>query len=158
VKYILIDHSGNLTEGYDDNWEDVLREVGPEGSNRIQLTPNLTAWVNDCGLILPDRYRRNPVAGAMLMAFGAQEMPYAGDIVFTGWDARATLADRAEVVGLGDAQAAMLKLLHGWVARVLVGDDRLRMHGPGREAVEQISGWGNLVLNGPVPGWAVHTA
>jgi hypothetical protein len=119
VKYIKIDESGTLAEGDADNYTTALDEVGPEGWNLIQLAPNLAAWVNDCGLILPEKYRRNPIGGLTIIALGASHIPYAGPIVLTGWDRSATARDEPEGVGLTPLQVAVICAVHAMLSGVV---------------------------------------
>lgn len=63
-------------------------ELGPEGPDRVPLHPGIrmTAFVNDCGFRLPDRYSRNILGALITIRLGAVFQPLAGPVVFTGWN------------------------------------------------------------------------
>lgn len=98
--------------------------VGPEGQVRVSLHSALAvaAWVNDCGLRFPDRYPRNITGSCVLAALGASHQPYAGTIVFTGWDATNMLRGLSEIVPLLPARADAVETLTADVRRALAGD------------------------------------
>ncbi len=148
ITYVVIGEDGQLAERTAAEYVEALAQVGPEGWDRVQLTRTMAAWVNDCGLILPS-YRRNPVAGVLLMCLGAREIPYAGPVVLTGWDARRTAMGEAEVVGLTPVQVDVIRLLHSFV-RTETGN--------GSDVGAQLLTLADLVRSGSVPGWTVHTA
>ncbi|WP_327377949.1 hypothetical protein OG393_30730 [Streptomyces sp. NBC_01216] len=85
--YAVVDatFSGLAFRDDEPDWESLL---GPEGRAQVRLHPSLdtTAWVNDCGLLLPETYARNVVGSCLLLAMGARPQPYAGPVVLTGWD------------------------------------------------------------------------
>jgi hypothetical protein len=148
LTYIVIDQDGDLAERTAAEYTEALAEVGPEGWNRVQLTRTMAAWVNDCGLIL-DKYRRNPIAGVLLMCLGAQEIPYAGPVVLTGWDARLTMMGEAEVIGLTPVQVDVIRLLHSFVRTET---------GTGSDVGAELVALAGLVRDGQVPGWTVHSS
>lgn len=159
MRYLLIDEAGVLHDRNADTWSAALAEVGPEGGNRIQLTRDLAAYVNDCGLVLPDKYRRNPVGGLLLMALGAQRIPYAGPILLVGWDGANTMMGKAEIVGLHPIQAGMVRVVHT-LARAWLGDDNSRSPALGLdvnrhdEDVEALE-LADMVERAAAPGWSV---
>lgn len=148
LTYIAIDQDGELNERTAADYTTALAEVGPEGWNRVQLTRTMAAWVNDCGLIL-DKYRRNPVAGVLMMCLGAQQIPYAGPVVITGWDSSLTIMGEAEVIGLTPLQVDVIRLLHNFV---LTETDN------GSDVGAELTALAELVRAGRVPGWTVHTS
>lgn len=121
LRYLLIDEDGKVHDRTAATYYDAVSEVGPEGWNRVQLTRDLAAFVNDCGLILPDKYRRNPVGGALLHALGGPPIPYAGPIVLAGWDQTRTYDDEPEVVSLTDLQAVTFRHLARHFAAIVKG-------------------------------------
>jgi hypothetical protein len=127
-----------------------LEDVGPEGWNRVQLTRDLAAFVNDVGLILP-KYRRNPVGGALLHCLGAQPIPYAGPIVLAGWDELRTYGDEAEVVTLTDLQVGTLTYLARMVAAIVNGST----HTFESRTVAAVLAAAGSVRTGEVPGITV---
>jgi hypothetical protein len=122
MSYILITPAGDLTRhtGAVD-WD---AAVGPEGRTRVRLHPALamTAYVNDCGLVLPDQYERNIPGTCLLACFGATTQPYAGTIAFVGWDAAAGLQGDSEIGPLSPHIADSIESIHGDVLRALAGD------------------------------------
>ena len=97
------------------------RLVGPEGKTRVRLENRhaLAGWVNDCGLVMPDKYPRNVVGSCLLSCLGAAQQPYAGNVLVTGWDDSATLRDEIEVRPLGEAKALELTQLVAAIRQVL---------------------------------------
>lgn len=127
MRYLVCDNDGQLHErtGTGDWLADLDREVGPEGwaSVRIrhgQLVGLVAGFVNDCGLIAPEKYPRNVVGSCLLAALGANVQPYAGPVVITGWDE--SDPEGLEVVGLADVLAAMIRQAHADV-RIALGLD-----------------------------------
>ena len=114
MDYLLIDQDSELHHRSADDYTTALDDCGPEGWNRIQLTRDLAAFVNDASLIMP-KYHRNVTGGLVLMALGAHRMPYAGPIVLTGWDGAATHQDRAEVTGLTPMQVGLVHVVYDMV-------------------------------------------
>lgn len=144
MKYLVIDTDGQLYQRSAPRYDVALRDVGPEGWDRVRLhhsrsigLGDLAAFVNDCGLLMPERYER-----------GAGPQPYAGPVVLTGWDPN-PYSDDPEVRGLLDTQIAALRHIHSDVRRA-VGLD----HGepaPGsawQAAMVEVSA---IVRAGPVP-------
>lgn len=115
MRHIVITEDGALEVREDG---DPLAAVGPEGSSRVGLHPayrGIAAWVNDCGLVLPDRYRRNVVGSALLASMGARLMPYAGPVVITNW------CQDHEVEGLCPEYQRPVERAHEVIVAVLAG-------------------------------------
>lgn len=94
TSYALITPGGELSFASGD-WR---APIGPEGANRVRLDADYGAagWVNDVGLLFPERYPRNVVGSIALVCMGATAQPYAGPVVITGWH------PVDEVVGLSE--------------------------------------------------------
>ncbi|MFE2469787.1 hypothetical protein [Streptomyces mirabilis] len=122
MSYALLATDGELSRH--DGKVDWQTALGPEGRVRVSLLPNLAfaAYVNDCGLRYPDRYPRNEVGSCLLVALGANPQPYAGSIVFVGWNAANTARGLIEIEPLFPAIADMVDEIHGDVRRALAGD------------------------------------
>ncbi|MEU4172872.1 hypothetical protein AB0F46_39070 [Streptomyces sp. NPDC026665] len=120
IKYAVISAAGDLThhEGEID-WDAV---IGDEGKARVALRRDIKAsgWVNDVGLRFPERFPRNAVGSCVLASFGAAIRPYAGPVVFTGWDPRNTALGLAEICSLPDP-VDVLDSIHGDVLKALAG-------------------------------------
>lgn len=120
MRYAVIAADGELThhEGELD-WNAV---VGIEGRARVHLPRRLAVagWVNDVGLRFPDRYPRNVVGSCVLASLGATIQPYAGPVVFTGWNPDNTLLGLVEVEPLPRPVSA-LDTVHGAVLKALAG-------------------------------------
>lgn len=152
VRYLVVAEDGTVHAATAPDWWAALEEVGPEGWNRVQLTQDLAAFVNDCGLILP-KYVRNPVGGALLHALGAHPIPYAGPIVFTGWDGRRTYeGDDVEVVSLTDLQAGVLTWLVRMIRAVVGGTSSDTFES---STVAAVLAAAEIVRHGDVPGITV---
>lgn len=114
MRYVLITEDGAL-EVQDGDYR---AAVGPEGPSRVHLSPayrGIAAFVNDCGLILPDRYRRNVVGSVLLTTMGARVMPYAGPVVITNW------CIRHEVEGIRPEYQRPIEQTHTLILAVLAG-------------------------------------
>ncbi|MEU8907039.1 hypothetical protein [Streptomyces mirabilis] len=122
MSYALLATDGELRRH--DGAVDWQAALGPEGHVRVSLLPNLAlaAYVNDCGLRYPDRYPRNEVGSCLLVALGANPQPYAGSIVFVGWNAANTARGLIELESLRPALVDMVEEIHGDVRRALAGD------------------------------------
>jgi hypothetical protein len=160
VKYLLIDEDDQLHQRDADDWITIVGAVGPEGGNRIQLTRDLAAYVNDCSLVLTDRYRRNVIGGLLLLTFGAQRIPYAGPIVLCGWEPAATMRGEAEITGLNPVQVGMLHAVYTLVRDVHYGSPvptgDLGISGVDFDAMAgEVDRLAELVAGGNVPGWTI---
>lgn len=75
--------------------------TGEMGLNRIPLARGnrMIGWANDVGLLMPERFHRNPVASCVLASLGAAKQPYAGPVVITGflYDEWGELLDLTEI-------------------------------------------------------------
>lgn len=119
-KYAIIAPDGDLTHHDGDlNWQTA---VGPEGRARVRLDARVAAsgWVNDCGLFDPKTYPRNPVGSCVLYWLGARLQPYAGPVVFTGWNAANTARGLLEICDLPEP-VETLDSIHGDVLKALAG-------------------------------------
>lgn len=155
VRYLLVTETGELTDRTATDWRTALDTVGPEGWDKARLaTDAAMGYVNDCGLLAPDKYQRNPVGAAMLVLLGANAQPYAGPVVLTGWDDYNP--DEVEVCSLSDDQVAVLRQLHSDVRRALGLDDGTP-ETLSAESAEQVRGYAAWLATAPTPGWTVHT-
>lgn len=93
-------------------------DIGPEGSNQVRLDPQFGAsgWVNDVGLLFPERFPRNVVGSVALICMGATPQPYAGPVVVTGWH------PHLEVCGLSKEVRRSLSITVRDTALALDGD------------------------------------
>ena len=148
MRYALIDEDGHLTLNTTSHYTKALDCVGPEGWNTIRLTATLAAFVNDCGLILTDRYRRNPIGGTLLIALGAQTIPYAGPIVITGWDPHATSRDDVEVIGLNGMQEFTISTLRRAIVDAQYPSGRDRLPAEQSAALDYLR---QIITGSPVP-------
>jgi hypothetical protein len=119
MRYAIIADDGTLTHA-DGNldWDAV---IGPEGKARISL-PGLAVagWANDVGLRYPEKYPRNIVGSCVLAALGANVQPYAGPIVFTGWNPGNTPLGLLEIEPLPQP-VETLDMVHGGILKALAG-------------------------------------
>jgi hypothetical protein len=130
MKYLVIDDDGQIRGRTAPRYDVALREVGPEGSDRVGFPAaaalvgpenlRLAAYVNDSGLLFPDRYSRNLVGSCVLATFGANVQPYAGPVLFVGWDA---LSGEVEIESLSAEQIDSIREVHTDVRIVLGLDD-----------------------------------
>lgn len=153
MKYLVIDQDGALHRREAADWTIALADVGPEGWNRVQLTRDLAAYVNDVGLV-SDKYRRNVAAGLVLIAFGASRIPYAGPVVFVGWDDSATYRDEVEVTDLAPIQVAAVDAVY---RTVVMFADLNASRVDSDEATVEVLELAKMISDGPVPGWDIHT-
>jgi hypothetical protein len=104
--------------------------VGPEGWATVRLNPatNLAGWVNDCGLLYPDRYPRNIVGSCLLATMGGGQQPYAGPVILTGWQT----GHGVEIRPLSVEQLGGLRTLYSEVRAALgIGPDADLVGPPG---------------------------
>lgn len=120
MRYAVVAPDGELT--HHDGQLDWHTVVGPEGRARVTLDARLavTGWVNDCGLFDPKNYPRNPVGSCLLYSLGANLQPYAGPVVFTGWNPANTARGLLEICDLPKPVEA-LDSIHGAVLKALAG-------------------------------------
>lgn len=150
IRYLVIDEDGSLHDRTAADWWRALADCGPEGFNRVQLTRDLAAFVNDVGLILP-KYRRNPIGGALLHLLGAAPIPYAGPIVLAGWDQTLTYEGESEVVSLTDLQVGKCTYLARMVAAIVNGSS----HTFEPPTVAAVLAAAEIVRTGDIPGITV---
>lgn len=132
-------------------------KVGPEGPSRVRLTPEaeMSGWVNDCGLVLPDRYARNEVGGLVLACLGGPVQPYAGPVVITGWHQCA--GGVASEVDLGDREVSYLTLLVQDIGRALDGQP-VSKELDGTDWAESIRTIAKVIRTGEVPPIVIRTS
>lgn len=154
MRYAVIATDGELThhDGHLD-WDTV---IGPEGKSRVSMRPDLTiaAYVNDCGHFFPERYPRNIVGSCVLAALGARPAPYAGPIVFVGWNASNTPRGLIEIEPLVKARADGLADIHVDVRRALSGDTPREMSPSWGEQMREIA---EHARTAPTPGITIRT-
>lgn len=108
----------------------VEEAVGPEGWNRAypRADCRMVGWLNDCGLLMPEKYPRNEVGGAVLAAMGAPQQPYAGPVVITGYDHGGS---GGWPLDLDELRVQAQRALHAAVRSALAGEpDDLCPFGP----------------------------
>jgi hypothetical protein len=155
---MVIDEDGQLRQRTAPRYDVALRDVGPEGWDRVRLHTAaalvgpenvvLAAFLNDCGLVMPEKYGRNVVGTCVLASFSAGIQPYAGPIVLTGWDPF-PYGDDVEIRSLTDDLIAAIRLVHGDVRRVLGLDPGSPSAPPQwQEAIRDVA---EVVRTGPTP-------
>lgn len=147
MRYIVIEEDGQLYRRSAPSCNVALRDVGPEGWDMVRLgTPSLRGFVNDCGMIMPERYGRNVVGSVLLAACGATIYPYCGPVLLAGWIEPAD----CEIVSLTDPQVDDLRTLHRNIQLVLAGQAALAAGAPPRwaAAVREIA---EAVQTRPLP-------
>jgi len=154
MSHVLLTPGGELTRH--DGEVDWPAAVGPEGRARVSLMPSLAvaAYVNDCGHAFPDRYPRNIVGSALLAALGAVPRPYAGTIVFVGWNAANTARGLLEIVPLQASLADAVADVHADVRRALAGDPPRDMSPSWGEQMREIA---EHARTAPTPTLTVRT-
>ncbi|MEW2250454.1 hypothetical protein AB0907_24310 [Streptomyces sp. NPDC006975] len=153
MRYAIIAADGDLTHHDGDlNWDAV---IGPEGKDRVRLHPSLAvaAFVNDVGLYYPDRYPRNVVGSCVLASFGAPVQPYAGPIVFTGWDPANTPLGLSEICSLPQP-VETLDTVHGDVLKALAKQTPRELSPSWAESMREIA---EHVRTAPTPGITLRT-
>jgi len=165
VRYLVVDEDGQLWQRSAASYDVALRDVGPEGWDRVRLHNtaalcgpgrDVAAFLNDCGLVLPARYGRNVVGTCLLTSLGAGVQPYAGPIVLTGWN---PLPDGdAEVEGLTEQQVGVIRRVHGEI-RVVLGlapgtPNPSPAHQRWRAAMRETA---EIARTGPTPGVTMLT-
>ncbi|MGW0993473.1 hypothetical protein ACWD5V_09215 [Streptomyces sp. NPDC002523] len=151
MRYAVIAADGELTHHDDEpDWGLLL---GPEVKARVQL-PGLavTGWANDIGLLYPDRYPRNIVGSCVLAALGASIQPYAGAVVFTGWNPDNTPLGLLEICSLPKPVTA-LDTVHGDVLKALAGQTPRDFSPSWAESMREIA---DHVRTGPTPSLTVR--
>ncbi|WP_262059735.1 hypothetical protein [Streptomyces sp. STR69] len=154
MSHLLLTADGELSRR--DGDVDWPAAVGPEGHARVSLMPSLAlaAYVNDCGHAFPDRYPRNIVGSCLLAALGAAQHPYAGTIVFVGWNAANTARGLIEIVPLQDALADAVTDVHSDVRRALAGDAPRELSPSWGEQMREIA---EHARTAPAPALTVRT-
>ncbi|HEY6116298.1 MAG TPA: hypothetical protein VI172_10095 [Candidatus Dormibacteraeota bacterium] len=147
MRYAVIAPDGELThhEGELD-WEAL---IGVEGKVRVSL-PGLSVagWVNDVGLRFPERYPRNITGSCVLAVLGAPIQPYAGPVVFTGWNPYNTALGLREIESLPQP-VTTLDMVHGNVLKAIAGQTPRDFSPSWAEQMREIA---EHVRTAPTPG------
>ncbi|WP_432169129.1 hypothetical protein [Streptomyces sp. 1222.5] len=153
MRYAVITAAGELSHHDDTPDWDAL--IGPEGKARVRLQSGIAAagWVNDVGLLFQEKYPRNVVASCVLTALGAALQPYAGTIVFTGWDPGNTARGLQEMCDLPQP-VTVLDTVHGDVLKALAGQTPRDMSPSWAESMREIA---EHVRTAPAPTLSVRT-
>jgi hypothetical protein len=151
MRYAIITPDGELTHHDGELDWDAL--VGPEGKARVNL-PGLAVagWVNDCGLRFPEKYPRTVVGSCVLAALGAMVQPYAGPVVFTGWNPDNTRLGLIEICSLPQP-VGTLDTVHGDVLKALAGQQPRRLSESWAESMREIA---DHVRTAPTPGITIR--
>lgn len=93
--------------------------------DRVRLNPAwlMTGYVGEFSLLPSANAERNVIGGVLLGVLGASQQPYAGPVIITGWDSRATYRGEIEVCTLNIALVEALQLLVSDIRKVLGMDD-----------------------------------
>ncbi|WAZ20241.1 hypothetical protein STRCI_001342 [Streptomyces cinnabarinus] len=152
MRYAVISTDGTLTHHEGDLDWDAL--VGPEGKVRVDL-PGLSVagWVNDVGLLYPKRYPRNIIGSCVLAALRARVQPYAGPVVFTGWNPANTALGLIEIESLPQP-VEVLDTVHGDVLKALAGQTPRAMSPSWAEQMREIA---DHARTAPTPGITIRT-
>jgi hypothetical protein len=151
MRYATISPDGELTHREGDlDWPAL---VGPEGKARVRL-PGLAVagWVNDDGLRFPERYPRNIAGSCVLAVLGANIQPYAGTVVFTGWNPDNTLRGLIEIEPLPQP-VSTLDAIHGAVLKAINGQNPRDFSPSWAEQVREIA---EHARTAPTPGLTVR--
>lgn len=138
MKYAVITAEGELSHREGEiNWDAV---IGAEGKARVRLRPDIMVcgWVNDVGLRIPERFPRNAVATCVMASLGANVQPYAGAVVFTGWDPRNTRKGLVEICSLPEP-VDVLDTIHGDVLKALAGQTPRELSPSWAESMREIA-------------------
>lgn len=137
MRYAIVAADGELT--HHDGELDWRKVIGPEGKVRVNL-PGLAVagWVNDVGLVSPDRYPRNVVGSCVLAALGAPIQPYAGPVVVTGWNPDNTWRGLIEICSLPEP-VTTLDTVHGDVLKALAGQTPRELSPSWAEQIREIA-------------------
>jgi hypothetical protein len=152
MRYAVIAPDGALS--HHDGEPDWDALIGPEGKARVNL-PGLAVagWVNDVGLLFPEKYPRNVVGSCLLAAFDAAIQPYAGPIVLTGWNPANTALGLLEIEPL-PKPAEHLDFVHGAVLKALEGQTPRDFTPSWAEQMREIA---DHVRTAPTPALTIRT-
>jgi hypothetical protein len=152
MTYVVIDADGTAhTRDTAPTLAALTTEVGPEGWARVRLSADLAlaGFVNDCGLLFPEKYPRNVAGSVLLYVLGAGKQPYAGPVVITGWQ-----PDPCDIE-LRPLTPEQLQFVTGMHADILRGLDG---HEPEHPAIAGMPSWadgirilGDHVRTAPTP-------
>ncbi|MEI5520737.1 hypothetical protein WB388_08990 [Streptomyces brasiliscabiei] len=152
MRYAVIAADGELT--HHDGLLDWHKVIGPEGKARVHLHGLAVAgWVNDCGLYDPKAYPRNITGSCVLAALGASIQPYAGPVVFTGWNPDNTRRGLIEIEPL-PKPVEHLDTVHGDVLKALAGQTPRAMSESWAEQIREIA---EHARTAPTPGITIRT-
>ncbi|MFF8406979.1 hypothetical protein ACF06P_35800 [Streptomyces sp. NPDC015684] len=153
MRYAVITAAGELS--HHDETPDWGALIGPEGKARVRLQTGIaaTGWVNDVGLRFPEKYPRNVVASCVLAALGAAVQPYAGPVVFTGWNPDNTPRGLLEMCDLPEP-VTVLDTVQGDVLKALAGQTPRDLSPSWAESMREVA---EHVRSAPTPGLTVRT-
>ncbi|EST24493.1 hypothetical protein [Streptomyces roseochromogenus] len=137
MRYATITPDGELAHHDDEpDWHAL---VGPENKARVSLRGlAVTGWVNDVGLLLPERYPRNVIGSCVLASLGAAVQPYAGTIVLTGWNPDNTPRGLLEIEPLPQP-VHHLDTVHGDVLKALAGQTPRELSPSWAESMREVA-------------------
>ncbi|MGW6911497.1 hypothetical protein [Streptomyces sp. NPDC054940] len=151
MRYAIISVEGELTHHEGD--VDRRAVIGPEGKARVRLHGLAVAgWVNDEGLRYPERYPRNITASCVLAVLGANIQPYAGPVVFTGWNPDNTALGLIEIEPLPQP-VSTLDTVHGAVLKAINGQNPRDFSPSWAEQVREIA---DHARTAPAPGLTIR--
>lgn len=152
LRHAIIAVDGELT--HHDGRLDWHTVIGPEGRARVHL-PGLAVagWVSDCGLYDPKTYPRNITGSCVLAALGARLQPYAGPVVFTGWNPANTALGLLEIEPLPEP-VGTLDTVHGDVLKALAGQTPRAMSESWAEQIREIA---EHARTAPTPGITISS-
>ncbi|MEV4974406.1 hypothetical protein [Streptomyces scopuliridis] len=153
MTYALITTGGELS--FHEGEPDFEALLGPEGHARVRLLSSfaMAGWVNDCGLMRPEKYPRNVVGSCVLTAFGAAIQPYAGPVAITGWNAGRAVPGLPEICSLPIVEASLMSV-HADVHRALAGAQTQDLSPSWADQIREIA---TYVRTAPTPGLTVTT-
>ncbi|MEV7684519.1 hypothetical protein [Streptomyces bungoensis] len=153
MRHAIITVDGGLTHA--DGHLDWRTVIGVEGKARVRLRSDIavSGWVNDVDLLFPERYPRNVVGSCVLAALGASVQPYAGPVVFTGWNPENTARGLLELCALPQP-VTVLDTVHGAVLKALEGLCPRDFSPSWAESMREVA---EHVRIAPTPGTTVRT-
>lgn len=133
------------------SYDTLPEHLGEHGVSGVTLEwRGIRGYVSDCGLIMPERYRRNPVGSCVLAALGASPQPYAGNVAIVGW----VFKPEPDIVPvLPEWAQAAIRDVHTSVTSVLAG--LASGHGP--EWDREIQELAEHAEHGEIPPISIET-
>lgn len=121
--------------------------LGEDGFDGVPfaIATDMRGWVSDTGLLMPERYRRNPVGACMLIALGAGVQPYAGPVAITGFER----FPEPDPVDITERQRVLLLDLYAAVSSVVLHGLPSSYGGEWDKAVRGYAG--NVMTDDPAP-------